>query len=872
MLNRLSSFFTGLFSSKKDIELEAGEVEHLRLTFKSRYHSFKLLLAANNKILDDIADIERALRGSEPFSMAFVSTRCASISVNVFQMIRNMENIAPGKYDALRERFTVIQQRIDNLLSAKKKIEDTRLVIPLADITSDMKDMVGGKMANLGDLKNRLNLRVPPGFVITAAAHELFVNEGGLQREIDRLFQVAGSDEDRNLDLVSSQIRQLIMAAGVPQALYEAVVAAYESLKERNDGKDFQMAVRSSAYGEDAENTSFAGQYRSELNVKFEQFFHYYKQVMASKYSVQAIAYKMNHGFRDEDIAMCVGCLAMVDAAAGGVIYTRNPLDNRDESIYINSTWGLPKAIVDGDDLCDIFVVARDEERAIRRRDVREKKYRAVSLGDEGCARVENDEAHSLTPSLTDEQIRLLADFAIRIEEHYQCAQDIEWAIDAEGRITFLQSRPLQQLEAMSPAEDLDLEQFEAALLLQGGINASPGVACGRIFKVAKKVDILRFPDQAILVVEQALPVWASLVARAAAIISEQGGFAGHLANVAREFGVPAIFGMKNAIVELSNGEFVTVAADLERVYRGRIEALLERKRPEPNLMQGSPIYESLQEVSRQIIPLSLLDPEAREFAPQNCETFHDITRFIHEKSVLEMFSFGKDHSFSEHSSKQLHYRVPMNWWILNLDDGFIQEIKGKYVKVEEIASIPMRAFWDGFVAIPWDGPPAMDGRGMTNIIMQSTMNPALVSGVKTKYADQNYFMVSKNYCTLSSRLGYHFSTMEAMVSERSAENYLRFSFKGGAADFARCLKRVNFIRDITEHYGFRTKVNADHLDARMEGYEMEYMRGRLRILGYLTLHTRQLDMIMENQPMVNYYMKKLTGDIDKLLAEAPVS
>jgi pyruvate,water dikinase len=870
MLDRSRAFFARLFSAGKEqaTQLEAEEVERLRLTFKSRYHSFKLLLTANNKILDGMADIERALQGNEPFSMSSVQTRCTSISVNVFQMIQNMENIAPGKYTALRDRFMVIQRRIDTLMNAKKVLKDKRLVIPLAEVTSDMADMVGGKMANLGDIKNRLKLRVPPGFVVTAAAHELFMNEGGLQKEIDRLFQVAGSDEDRNLDLVSSQIRQRIIGAGVPETLFNAVVAAYEEMKAQNDGQDIRLAVRSSAHGEDAENSSFAGQYRSELNVAFPQFFYYYKQVVASKYSVQAIAYKINHGFRDEDIAMCVGCLGMVDAVAGGVIYTRNPLDRRDESIFITSTWGLPKSVVDGDDLCDLFVVARDEDLTILKREVREKKYQVVTLGDEGCERRENDDSRRLAPSLTDERVRELADFAVQIEQYYECAQDIEWAIDAHGAIIFLQSRPLQQFDSLMPAEELDLTPFADALSLTGGINASPGVASGPIFKVAKKVDILRFPDKAVLVVEQALPTWAPLVARAAAIISEQGGFAGHLANVAREFGVPAIFGMGGAMKALENDETVTVAADLGVVYRGVIEPLLAWKRPEPQLMRGSPIYESLYQISRHIIPLHLLDPESKDFAPQNCETFHDITRFIHEKSVLEMFSFGKDHSFSERSSKQLHYRVPMNWWILNLEDGFTHEISGRYVKLEEIASVPMLAFWNGFVAIPWAGPPAIDGRGMTSIIMQSTMNPALVSGVRSKYADSNYFMISKNYCTLSSRLGYHFSTMEAMVSERLSENYLRFSFKGGAADFERCLGRLRFINNILERYGFSSKINGDHLDARMEGFEMDHMLQRLRILGYLTLHTRQLDMIMNNPAMVKYYTNKLCADIDGLLTE----
>lgn len=870
MLKTLGNRLQKLFTKDRDTEgpsLDTAAVEELQLTFKTRYYSFRQLLTANTKTLESMAEIEKALQGFEPFSFSFVQKACGTVSINVFSMIQHMENIAPGKYSALRESFASIQSRIDTLLRQKKELSDRRLVIPLEAITSDMTDVVGGKMANLGDVKNRLQMRVPGGFVITAAAHELFMNTDGLQKEVDRLFQVAGSDLDRNLDLVSSQIRQLILSADVPEPIYNAVIAAYEKLKQQHGGQEVRLAVRSSAHGEDSENSSFAGQYRSELNVNFAQFFHFFKQILASKYSPQAIAYKINKGFRDEDIAMCVGCLAMVDAVAGGVVYTRNPLDRRDDNIYINSTWGLPKAVVDGDTLCDLFVVARDEALTIVREEIYDKAFQVICYEEDGCIRAETDADTAKLPSLTEGQIRELADAALQIEDYYESPQDIEWAICSDGTIYFLQSRPLQQMEASLPADELNLDRFAASLLTDIGINASPGTASGRIFKVSKKVDILQFPEGAVLVVEQALPTWAPLVARAAAVISERGGFAGHLANVAREFGVPAIFGVTSAMDMAENGELVTVAADLKRVYLGSIAPLLEWKRPELTPMKGSPIYELLQQASRHIIPLNLIDPESRDFQPQNCTTFHDITRFIHEKSVVEMFNFGKDHHFSERSSKQLHYKVPMNWWILNLDDGFVHEVQGKYVRLEDIASIPMLAFWEGFVAIPWDGPPAMDGGGMTTILFRSTMNTALVTGSQSKYADRNYFMISKNFCTLSSRLGYHFSTMEAMVSERAVENYLGFKFKGGAADYERCLGRLHFIQEILERYGFRASINGDNLDARLEGRRMEYMLERLKILGYLTLHTRQLDMIMGNNAHVKYYMKKLTDDIDQILA-----
>lgn len=867
MLRTIKTFLGGLFQRPApDAAAELPE-EEIQAEFKKRYHHFKLLLTANKKALEVMSEMEKTLHGGSAFGMAFIRSHSTAASVNVYKIIEHLNVIAPGRYCDLFPRMKEIQREVGTILNNIAPPPATELTLPLSRIGRDMADHVGGKMAGIGEIVNRTGLPVPPGFVITTLAYRRLIDHNDLRDEINRLLQSAGPDDQENLLALSSRIRNLIAMAEVPDDVARAVRQAYAVLCQEA-GEDVCVSLRSSALGEDAAGQTFAGQFASKLNVAAEDMLDSYKEVVASKYSPQAMTYRLNRGIPDEDIAMCVGCMAMVRARAGGVIYSRNPLDIRDDSIFIHSSWGLPKTVVDGSVACDEFVVARDGGLTLTDCRIRTKDRIFVCHEGEGVCVMETLKEKQDQPSIDDDTTLRLAKAAVTLEEMYGSPVDIEWAVDQQGRLFFLQCRHLSQMEAPESGEPP--RRVAEGLLVHGGATASPGAACGPVFVVRREADLLQFPQGAVLVGLEAPPRYASVINKTAAIVTEKGGAAGHLANVAREFQVPALMAVPGALAALQNGMEVTVDADGRAVYLGRAEEVLAHARPRKAPEGQTPMHAILRRVMDHITPLSLLDPnDPATFRPDKCRTLHDITRFCHEKSVTEMFQFGQDFHFAKRAAKQLRYKnTPMKWWFINLDDGFVRDIPGRFVTLEEISSIPVHALWTGFLAIPWQGPPPVDAKGFVSILVRAASNPHLEESAQSAFAERNFFMISRHYMCLSSRFGFHFCTVEALVDDRPQENYVSFQFKGGAAEFMRRRLRAEFVAGILEDHGFSIEINEDSVFARRSGGTPQEMDEALRIVGYLLMHTRQLDMIMHNRPLVETYRRRIDGEIKKVLAE----
>lgn len=826
--------------------------ESLHQVFRYKYEAFLKLLKANNSVLELMADMEEKTSGDYLFDRNYIHERVQSISNGVSTIIRHLNTLSGNKYEALAPVCESILRQIDQVIKQRVEIPQADYVIPLEKVTADMGLIAGGKMANVGEMKNRLGLPVPDGFVITTSAFKCFLDLHGIR---ERLHELMTNLDLKDLNAVQSAgdaFRKLITEAPLPPEIEDAIRAALGSMSEREDA-DSTVSVRSSALSEDG-HFSFAGQYSTFLNVKPEDVPARYREVVSSLFTPRALYYAASKGFVESEMVMAVGVMRMVPALAGGVLYTQDPTAPESEMMVINGAWGLAKLVVDGLGKTDRFHVSRDTG-AVTEQIVGEKRGMITSEAGGGVGETMVSDEKVLSPCLDERQIRTLAGLGLSLEEHYAKPQDIEWTVDSSGDIRLLQTRPLQVHE-QAPKKALQRRFNEYPLLIERGVIASRGVGCGRVFLVTDDTRLEDFPDGGVLVARATSTKYVTVMDRASAIVTDVGGATGHMASLAREYRLPAILDTDVATQILQDGMEVTVDAINCNVYGGRVEPLIEYAESRRQSLKETALFNELDQVMKFIVPLRLVDPESEMFRPESCTTLHDITRFSHEKAISGMFGISDTDEMEDEATISLSAGIPMQAHMIDVGGGMREDVKK--AKPEDILSVPYIAFLKGLKAMKWPEPRTADVKGFMGMMAHAA---SITEEQLQQTAIRSFAVVSSHYMNFSIRLGYHFSMVEAFAGETLNDNYIRFFFKGGGAAGDRRLRRVRLISEILRKMDFRVKVVEDVIDAVLLKFRQSAIEQRLEIMGRLTVYTKQLDMAMFNDDITDWYRDEFVRD-----------
>jgi len=456
-----------------------------------------------------------------------------------------------------------------------------KFIIWFSELNKNSGSVGGGKGANLGEMYNH-GFPVPPGFVVTAQAYSYFIKKADLDSQIKEIIDETDVENTAELNTNTERIRGLIVNAKMPKEMEDEIIEAYDSLdinKEalktatgtaldilKRSSEPVFVAVRSSATTEDLATASFAGQQDTYLNVKGNtNLITHVKRCFASLFTARATYYRKKRGFTLDQAQLAVVVQRMIDSDKSGVIFSKDPTSREEnkDNIIIEAVFGLGEGIVSGAIKPDQYIVTRNAE--IVKTHVADKKIAITrnSAGDEETVKLNS--GLSKAQVLKNHEIKQLAIHAMKLEEHYNKPQDIEFAIE-KGEIYIVQTRAITTIGKETKGQ----RELKGEILLSG-MPASPGIASGTVRIIHDLRELEKVKKGDILVTTMTNPDMVVSMAKSSAIVTDEGGLTSHAAIVSREMGIPAVVGTEEATTKLVDGQIITVDGFTGDIFDGKV-------------------------------------------------------------------------------------------------------------------------------------------------------------------------------------------------------------------------------------------------------------------------------------------------------------
>ncbi|MBU1053231.1 MAG: pyruvate, water dikinase [Proteobacteria bacterium] len=832
------------------------------LSLQFLFRTFRELLIYNNKALDLMADMGEKLSGDYLFDKQYIESIINQLEDVVYKIIYDLNLITPKKHLHLFDVFEKAKIDIRGELNSQFTLPKGEYVYSISDLTKEMTDLAGEKMATLGELANRLDLNVSKGFIISTYSFKQFIEYNRLEELVAPLCE--GKFNQEVMEKKAKELKIKIMQAKIPPEIRKSIHKKLSSCKNKSSNR---WAVRSSAVGEDSQ-ISYAGQYITVLNVPSSQIESAYKEVVASLFSPQVITYRNEMGIKQQEMAMAVGCLPMLSPVVSGVIYTADPNGLEGEEVIISACWGLGKIVVDGEMEVDQYKVSKTSPYTVLWQHIGRKTKQYALAKDSGIKLVPVPDQKQRISCLDESRMHELIEGAIRIEQYMKSFQDIEWSIDKNGHIVYLQARSLQ----LSEKNELDKNRLVTAaknypvILKDKGVVASRGIGAGTVFQVRTEEDTQYFPRGAVLVLKHTSPRMSKIVPLASAVVTDIGAVTGHMATICREFRVPTIVDTSHATQILKTGMEVTVDAEENIVYQGIIKELLTAQLIEKIPYEETYEFKLLRRLLKKVSTLHLTDPQSNEFDPAHCRTFHDIIRFAHEMAVRKIAQGIQPRQLSFiHSLTKLKLNIPLNLTVIDTGGGIKKGISSNEISLKELSCEPLLILLKALTAPGvWQYQPVnLDFKGFMSSFTSNRSSQSLPDRININLA-----IISKEYINLNLGLGYHFNMVDGNMSDDRNNNYIYFRFFGGVTEISRRTRRVKVLARILEKNDFSVELKGELIIARIKKIDRPQMEDKFRLIGRLIGYTRQLDVQLRNENDIDLFANQFLNGEESILVK----
>jgi len=797
---------------------------------RSLFAKFQRIQKYNTRALEVMAEMDRALGGEYIFDRAFLESSVRELSGLAYQVVYSLNAMSQNGYVALYDRYQSIKGVLDDILAGGLGPFGSSLALPYSVLGLEMEPLAGALNVCLAEARNRLDIPAPDGFAVTVTGCSQMMAAGGGDFDIfakPASLEVADFPPEL-VEAINHQMESLFARCGGPVPLIVRICPAAANNQTRTETVRLPSQVFTNVGSDELLETC-----RMALD----------KYLASSEGPDPAPVALAVHEAVPAQVAGSISLVTSPDSPSGGLFcITAWPVGAPDsrETFFLRRTYPFDPV-----------------ESEIKAKPYNERIYPGVhplSITPKGLYRG----SALLGPSF----LRGIAACASAFERIVGCPQDLDWVRGDAARPVIVNVRAAGELDGsmesdfdapFSEEEDEGNWVEDAEVMLAGGETAQTGIAAGPVVHV-RESEMDLFPHGAVAVVRYAYPSLSAIMSRASAVVTEIGASIGHLATIARELRIPAIFGAAGAMQRLPEGTEVTVDAGEKRVYRGIVEPLLASRATGTELYPSDPEYVTLRRLLRWILPLELIDPESSTFCVDNCRTYHDIIHFSHERSIEELLKI-QEHGAGLKSPyvRKLGIDTPIDLFVLDIGGG-VSPGAGACVEFDDVISKPFLAFLNGLTLKEvWNRDPgSLNLRGIISGL-DRTFSAMMEL---PEYAGRNHAILAENYMNVGLRLGYHYSVIDSYLCGNVNQNYVYFRFAGGFADENHRRRRAELIRSILDQLGFKVRIKGDLVLAKLKLVDNREVISALKVLGELTGFTRQIDLAMDSEDKIEEFAR----------------
>ncbi|MGD8413110.1 MAG: PEP-utilizing enzyme [Candidatus Latescibacterota bacterium] len=354
------------------------------------------------------------------------------------------------------------------------------------------------------------------------------------------------------------------------------------------------------------------------------------------------------------------------------------------------------------------------------------------------------------------------------------------------------------------------------------GQIACRGVAAGRVFNLEKRENADAFPEGAVMVASDITPSdeLIRFMRRASAILTDFGEPAGETATLARESRIPTIVGLSDASARLETGTEVTVDADENTVYLGRVQEILEFYETENLSQEEEAEYRMLRRLRRYMFPLTLTEDVGPGAELGDCKTLHDLVHLAHELAAQTQSELVVGLGEIKNASFELATGLGIPYYAIDVGDG-IAEPENESVQPgpNEIRSTPLKMFVSG----------------MDQVLRRRTVPLPRASVTAT---------VTEEHANMIVQQPGGFDIVDSMIGESKESNHIYCRFISGAAGDGGRGVRAAVAREVLARLDFAAAQTARATAAWLSRVPRADMEERMKIIGSLDAYLLETDAI----------------------------